>query len=48
MPQTGKPENTIQFNYYVGGQLDNLLILNIVMLVKTLSYIKELKKYFIT
>ncbi len=21
MPQTGKPENTIQFNYYVGGQI---------------------------
>ena len=24
MPQTGKPENTIQFNYYVGGQLTNV------------------------
>jgi twinkle protein len=24
MPQTGKPENTIQFNYYVGGQLTNI------------------------
>ncbi len=24
MPQTGKTENTIQFNYYVGGQLTNV------------------------
>ena len=24
MPQTGKPENTIQFNYYVGGNLTNI------------------------
>ena len=24
MPQTGKPENTIQFNYYVGGNLTNV------------------------
>ena len=24
MPQTGKSENTIQFNYYVGGQLTNV------------------------
>ena len=24
MPQTGKAENTIQFNYYVGGQLTNI------------------------
>jgi len=24
MPQTGKAENTIQFNYYVGGQLTNV------------------------
>ena len=24
MPQTGKPENTIQFNYYVGGELTNI------------------------
>ena len=24
MPQTGKPENTIQFNYYVGGLLTNV------------------------
>jgi len=24
MPQTGKTENTIQFNYYVGGQLTNI------------------------
>ena len=24
MPQTGKPENTIQFNYLVGGQLTNV------------------------
>mgnify|MGYP007000183679 len=24
MPQTGKSENTIQFNYYVGGQLTNI------------------------
>jgi twinkle protein len=24
MPQTGKPENTIQFNYYVGGELTNV------------------------
>ena len=24
MPQTGKPENTIQFNYFVGGLLTNI------------------------
>ena len=24
MPQTGKAENTIQFNYYVGGELTNI------------------------
>ena len=24
MPQTGKTENTIQFNYFVGGQLTNV------------------------
>jgi len=24
MPQTGKPENTIQFNYYLGGNLTNV------------------------
>ena len=44
MPQTGKTENTIQFNYIMGDQLS---MLNTEMVVKILNYIKELKKYFI-
>ena len=44
MPQTGKTENTIQFNYYVGGQLTNIKYRDA---RKTSSCIKALKKYFI-
>ena len=40
MPQTGKPENTIKFNYFMGG---DLLILNTAMEERTLNYIRVLK-----
>ena len=43
MPQTGKQENTIQFNYFMGDQLINV---NIVMVERILNYTKALKKYF--
>lgn len=44
MPQTGKQENTIQFNYFMGDQLINIKYRDG---QKTLSYLKERKKYFI-
>jgi len=44
MPQTGKTENTIKFNYFMGDQLINVKYRDG---RKTLNYIKVLKKYFI-
>ena len=42
MPQTGKTENTIQFNYFVGGILK--LMLNIEMVVKNFKLYKGAEK----
>ena len=44
MPQTGKTEKYIKFNYFMGDQLS---MLNIEMEERTLNYIRVLKKYSI-